>query len=125
MGMTGADILAVSSAGELALSLGRRFTIGWESTGTLGRTPLGGGAPREVLEGVQDADWSPDGQSLAIVREVGARRRLEYPIGHVLYETGGWVSHVRVGRDGKKVASSTTPAGETTRPPSRSSVRTE
>ena len=104
MGMAGADVLAVSSAGELALSLGRRFTIGWESTGTLARMPLGGGAPREVLEGVQDADWSPDGQSLAIVREVGARRRLEYPIGHVLYETGGWVSHVRVGRDGKKVA---------------------
>ena len=41
MGMTGADVLAVSSVGELALSLGRRFTIGWESTGTLARMPLG------------------------------------------------------------------------------------
>jgi Tol biopolymer transport system component len=104
MGIAGADVLAVSSAGELALSLGRRYTIGWESTGTLARMPLGGGAPREVVEGVQDADWSPDGQSLAVVRNVGARRRLEYPIGRVLYETGGWISHVRVGRDGQKVA---------------------
>ena len=104
MGMTGADVLAVSSVGELALSLGHRFTMGWESRGTLARMPLGGGAPREVLEGVQDADWSPDGQNLAVVREVGARRRLEYPIGRVLYETGGWVSHVRVRRDGREVA---------------------
>ena len=104
MGIEGADVLAVSSAGEMALSLGRRFTIGFESTGTLARMPLGGGAPREVLEGVEDADWSPDGQSLAVVRNVGALRRLEFPIGHVLYETGGWISHVRVGRDGKQVA---------------------
>ena len=104
MGMTGADVLAVSSVGELALSLGHRFTLGWESRGTLARMPLGGGAPREVLEGVQDADWSPDGQNLAVVREVGARRRLEYPVGRVLYETGGWVSHVRVRRDGQEVA---------------------
>ncbi len=104
MGLKGADVLAVSSVGELALSLGHRFTMGWESRGTLARMPLGGGAPREVLEGVQDADWSPDGQNLAVVREVGARRRLEYPIGRVLYETGGWVSHVRVRRDGREVA---------------------
>jgi len=100
----GADVLAVSSAGELALALGNRFTIGWESTATLARMPLGGGAPREVLERVQDADWAPDGQSLAVVREVGSLRRLEYPIGKVLYETGGWISHARIGRDGKSVA---------------------
>jgi hypothetical protein len=100
----GADVLAVSSRGELALALGNRFTIGWESTGTLARMPLGGGAPREILERVQDADWSPDGQSLAVVREVGSMRRLEYPVGKVLYETGGWISDARVGRDGKSVA---------------------
>ncbi|HYN44249.1 MAG TPA: protein kinase, partial [Thermoanaerobaculia bacterium] len=104
MDVPGADVLAVSSAGELALALGNRFTIGWESIGTLARMPLGGGAPREVLERVQDADWSPDGQSLAVVREVGPLRRLEFPIGKTLYETGGWISNARVGRDGKSVA---------------------
>jgi len=104
MDVPGADVLAVSSAGELALALGNRFTIGWESIGTLARMPLGGGAPREVLERVQDADWSPDGQSLAVVREVGPLRRLEFPIGKILYETGGWISNARVGRDGKSVA---------------------
>ncbi|MCA1616662.1 MAG: hypothetical protein LC800_21745, partial [Acidobacteria bacterium] len=41
------------------------------------------------------ADWSPDGQSFAVVRDVGGRNRLEYPVGNVLYETGGWISHPR------------------------------
>ena len=30
------------------------------------------------------ADWSPDGKTLAIVRDVGGKQRLEYPVGHVL-----------------------------------------
>ena len=63
-----------------------------------------GGAPREVLENVQDADWSPDGKALAVCRVVGNRSRLEYPIGKVLYETAGWVSDVRVSPDGGSLA---------------------
>jgi len=102
--LAGADVLGVSSRGELALSLRRRFTIGWESAGTLARMPLDGAAPREVMEAVQDADWSPDGETLAIVRDTGAKRRLEFPAGTVLYETGGWISHARVSRDGRRVA---------------------
>jgi dipeptidyl aminopeptidase/acylaminoacyl peptidase len=66
--------------------------------------PLGGGAPREVLENVQEADWSPDGSRLAVVRDTGERRRLEYPPGTVLYETAGWISHARVSPDGQRVA---------------------
>jgi eukaryotic-like serine/threonine-protein kinase len=104
LGLSGADVLSVSSTGELAVLLGRRYTVGWESTGTLARLPMDGGAPRQVLEGVQDADWSPDGTNLAVVRDVGSRRRLEFPIGRVLYETGGWISHPRVSPDGKLVA---------------------
>ena len=49
--------------------------------GTLARAPLAGGAPREVLENVQWADWSPDGTNLAVVRDFGGMNRLEYPIG--------------------------------------------
>ena len=33
----------------------------WKSTGTLARVPLEGGAPRELLENVSLADWSPTG----------------------------------------------------------------
>ena len=104
LGLAGANLLSISSSGEMAISLGHRFLFGWESTGTLARVPLGGGAPREVLENVQEADWGPDGTQLAIVREVGDRRRLEFPSGTVLYETTGWISHARVSPDGKRVA---------------------
>jgi len=57
-----------------------------------------------VLENVQWADWSPDGNNLAIVRDVGGRNQLEFPIGKVLYETLGWISHPRVSRKGDLVA---------------------
>ena len=82
----------------------RHFFQGFQSTGTLARVPLGGGAPREVLETVQDADWSPDGKELAVARYIGSRCRLEYPIGHVLYEPVAWISDVRVSPDGRMVA---------------------
>ena len=104
MGFPTSDVLSVSSTGELAVSLNRHFTIGFQTTGTLARVPLGGGAPREILENVQDADWSPDGKELAVVRYVGSRYRLEYPIGHVLYEPVAWASNVRVSPDGRMVA---------------------
>jgi hypothetical protein len=100
----GAALLAVSSTGDLAVSLGYRNTIGFESTGTLARMPLGAAGPREVLENVQHADWSPDGRELAVTRDLQGRRRLEYPLGRVLHETGGWLSHVRVSPDGRTVA---------------------
>ena len=42
-----------------------------------------------VLENVNDADWSPDGNSLAVCHIVGGRNRIEYPIGTVLEESRG------------------------------------
>jgi len=104
MKVPGAGLLAVSSTGELAVSLGFRNTIGFESTGTLARMPLGTGAPREILENVNYADWAPNGQDLAVARDVEGRRRLEYPLGRVLHQTGGWLSDVRVSPDGRRVA---------------------
>jgi Tol biopolymer transport system component/predicted Ser/Thr protein kinase len=101
LGLPGAVVLSISSGGEIAVSLGYRFLIGYEATGTLARVPLAGGAPREVLESVQDADWSPDGKTLAVCRTVGNRSRVEYPIGKVLYESAGWVGGVRVSPNGR------------------------
>ena len=98
------DVLAVSSAGEMAISLGAHFTVGFQTSGTLARVPLGGGAPREVLEDVVDADWSPDGKDLAVAHLVGGRFRLEYPIGKVLYNGAAWLSHVRFSPDGRLIA---------------------
>jgi serine/threonine protein kinase/dipeptidyl aminopeptidase/acylaminoacyl peptidase len=103
-GVPGAEILAISSTGEMAVLLHSQQTKSQVYTGTLARVPLGGGAPREILENIQWADWSPDGSQLAIVRDVNGRNRLEYPPGKVLYETGGWVSHPRISRKGDMIA---------------------
>ena len=103
-----AELLAISRSGELALSLQPsllRHQMG--EFRTLARTQLAGGIPREVLQGVEYADWSPDGQSLAVVRKVENRvKRLEYPIGHVLAETTALhcVDKPRVSPDGTLVA---------------------
>jgi Tol biopolymer transport system component len=96
-------ILAVSKSGELAVSTNFQLE-GFESSGMLARAPLGGGAPREIADGVEYADWAPDGTSLAIVRRVGGKDQLEYPMGKVVYETAGWVSHPRISPDGKLIA---------------------
>ena len=73
---------SVSSSGELAIGLRRGGTI------TLAEVPLAGGAPREILDGFADADWAPDGENLAVARDLGDRVRIEFPVGHVLYDTG-------------------------------------
>src|SRR5262245_2785155 len=105
LGVTDANVLAVSSSGEMALQLRSRDSGLFPGRGMLARMPLeGGAAPREVLEDVTWAGWSPDGSSLAVVRDTGGRRRLEYPVGKVLYETAGWISHPRVSPDGTRVA---------------------
>jgi Tol biopolymer transport system component/predicted Ser/Thr protein kinase len=104
LGLPSADLLAVSRTGDLAISLGWHPLIGWESSGVLARVPASGGAPREVLENVEEADWSPDGKELAVVRRAGDRARLEYPIGTVLHETSGWIDNLRVSPDGRSIA---------------------
>jgi len=105
LGLGHAELMAISSKGEMALSLGSHPVGTWINVGTLARAPLAGGAPRPVLEDVEWADWSPDGNNLAVVRNVGGRDRLEYPIGKVLYEaSGGWISYPRVSPKGDYVA---------------------
>ncbi len=104
LGLSGTELLALSSLGEVALSLNSHSVGSYVQTGTLARAPLEGGAPREVLEDVQWADWSPDGSSLMVVRDVGGRNRIEFPIGKVLYETPSWISHPRIAPKGNLIA---------------------
>jgi predicted Ser/Thr protein kinase len=105
LGLPAGDVLAVSKTGELAIALGWRLQVGWETTGTLARVPLSGGAPREVVENVQDADWSPDGKDLAVITNpANGRARLEFPVGTVLAESSGWLSDVRISPDQRTVA---------------------
>src|SRR6266540_3357218 len=104
LGQRGAHLLSVSSRGELALLTGAHYMGHNVYQGTLARMPLEGGAPRDVLENVREADWSPDGASLAVIREVGGKDRLEYPVGKVLCETGGYLSDLRFSPRGDRIA---------------------
>jgi eukaryotic-like serine/threonine-protein kinase len=104
LGLAGVHLLSVSSRAELAVLTRVRYIGHSFFSGTLGRMPLEGGAPREVLAGVREADWSPDGSELAIIRDVNGKDRLEYPVGKVLAETGGYLSNPRVSPDGKRIA---------------------
>ncbi len=106
LGIKDAEILAISKAGELAIRLHTVRYSGYARSGTLARVPLSGGTPREVLDNVQDADFSPNGDSLAIVRYMpeNSHWRLEYPIGKVLFEGIDWISQPKISPDGKWIA---------------------
>ena len=99
-----ASILSVSSTGELAVSLDTVFDPPFTPTGRLARVPLGGGSTREMLDGVTDADWAPDGSALAVSRKVGRHFRLEFPPGKVLYQTDGYIADLRFSPTGDKIA---------------------
>jgi Tol biopolymer transport system component len=105
LGLKDAELLSISKGGELAVRLNTKFFSGYARVGTLARVPLSGGTPREVLENVQDADWSAAGDSMAIVRYVPENNhwRLEYPIGKVLFDSINWISHPKISPDGKWV----------------------
>jgi Tol biopolymer transport system component len=105
LGLHDVHLLSISSKGDMAVLTGARYVGAHRLfTGTLGILPLGGKAVRPVLKDVREADWSPDGSQLAILRTVDQTDRLEYPIGTVLYRTQGYLSDVRVSPRGDRVA---------------------
>ena len=104
LGLQDTTLLSISPAGHIAVLVGVHALRGFTHVGTLAVANLSGGAPREVLSDVQWADWSPDGKTLAIVRDAEGKNRLEFPAGKVLYETGGWISYPRVSPAGDRIA---------------------
>jgi Tol biopolymer transport system component/predicted Ser/Thr protein kinase len=99
LGLAPASVWSVSSGGEIAVLMGRHMR-----GGRLGRVSLAGGTPREILEHVSSADWAPDGKSLAVVRTLDGKKRLEFPIGKVLYEPKASAGFLRVSPRGDLVA---------------------
>ncbi len=106
LGIKDAELLSISKSGELAVRLNSVNLGGWAEAGTLARISMSGGAPREVLDNVQDADWAADGETMAVVRYLPENQhwRLEYPIGKILVDGANWISHPKISPDGKWVA---------------------
>jgi DNA-binding winged helix-turn-helix (wHTH) protein/Tol biopolymer transport system component len=104
IGIPPGALLAVSSTGELAVLQSAKTLFMFTFIGTLAQVPITGGSPRQIAENVVGADWSPDGNTLAIVRDMGGQQRLEYPVGHILYQTDGWISHLRISPKGGQIA---------------------
>ena len=104
LGLEKTQLLSVSPNGELAVSMDQRQDSPFTATGTLGRVPLAGGAPREVADDVTWADWTPDGSDIAVARLDGRGINLQYPVGKVIYQPRGWVSHVRFSPRGDLIA---------------------
>ena len=105
LGLSQTKVLAVSSAGQMAVL--HRFRLSdnrFTHVGTLAQLSIGADAPRDLLDNVEDADWTPDGSTLAVVHIVGGQSRLEYPIGKVLYESAGWISNLRFSPKGDRLA---------------------
>jgi serine/threonine protein kinase len=110
MGIANAELQAVSSRGEMAVLLHPGLDEnGFLQVGTLARASMSSGTtPREIAESISAADWSPDGNELAVLRVDRNSNTdvLEYPLGHPLYHTTRpeWLNYLRVSPDGKLIA---------------------
>src|SRR6202035_1623021 len=105
LGLTNTVVLGVSSGGQMAVL--RRFRVAdnaFTYVGTLAQLSIGADAPRDLLDNVEDAAWTPDGTALAVVHTGGGKSHLEYPIGKVLYETAGWITDIRFSPAGDRIA---------------------
>jgi serine/threonine protein kinase len=99
-----AVLLGISQNNDLALAVGGSHTGQLEvANGMLASAPLAGGGPKELLSDVRWADWDAKGE-LVVVHDSEGHSRLEYPIGHVLYQSAGWISNIRFSPSGDQIA---------------------
>ena len=129
LGYPHADLLAVSSTGELALlrspgslcfsSLWAGFgswsasSRSWPASSTLALAPFSGGTPRELDDAGFGADYSPDGRSMAVARVTDTGTQLDYPLGTARAQDvwgtyPGWfmrsLTVARISPDGRRLA---------------------
>jgi hypothetical protein len=92
-------VLSISSQGQMAILLDPSRRQSLIAIGTLAVVPLVGGTPREVLENVFWADWTPDGRDLCVARmQPNGDVTIELPPGTVLHRTRGYTGvHPRDG----------------------------
>jgi len=101
LGITNADVAGTTAAGDLFVRLGVVRQPPFYMVGTLARASIAGAAPRPLVDNVVDASAAAP---MAVVRRVGDQFQLEFPIGHVIHQSPGWISEPRVSPDGSSVA---------------------
>ena len=100
-----ARILSISRAGDLAMLFGPQTIERAFGVRTLARIPMLGGARRDLLTGVVEADWIAGTDTLAVIRDPGGDRlwTVEFPLGTKVHEArAAW--SLRVSPDGNRVA---------------------
>jgi serine/threonine protein kinase len=105
LGLPETEVLAVLPSGQMAVL--RHFAVSpnhFTHRGTVAQVSIGADAPRDLLDNVEGADWAPGGEALAVIHVVNGQSRVEYPIGKVLYETPGWISHLHFSPRGDRLA---------------------
>jgi serine/threonine protein kinase/Tol biopolymer transport system component len=103
LGHPGEMLFAVSSKDDLALC----NPTGRTQHGVIGKlaiAPLGGSGEQVRAEDVTAADWSPKGSQLAVVKVQDEQSQIEYPIGHRLYRSKGYIDSLRVSPRGDAIA---------------------
>jgi eukaryotic-like serine/threonine-protein kinase len=98
-----AAMLGLSPNGDLLLAQDPVYHAGFLS-GTMAQAPMSGGTPHSLEDGVISADYSPDGTSKAVARHANGKVQLEFPAGHVIYTTSGYLDYVRISPSGKEIA---------------------
>src|SRR6266542_2848536 len=111
-GIQSAALKSVSRSGKIAVLF--NFELNWSDgyNGTLVILPAEGGKPEVMMDGIDDAAFAPDGNTFAIMRSVMGEQQLEYPAGHVLYKSSGWMSYPRFSPKGDKIAFFEHPLGD-------------
>ncbi len=107
LGLTDALLLTVSPANELAFLRDSRLVNGHQYAGTLARAPGGGGAPREVQEGIAEAVW--DGDRLATLTSTFGvfTNNLSFPAGKQVLKGDSStrvLANLRISADGAQLA---------------------
>jgi eukaryotic-like serine/threonine-protein kinase len=105
LGLVHTKVLSISSQGQMAILLDPSRRQGYFQWGTLAVVPLAGGTPRELLEKVISAAWTPDGRDLCVSRvQSNGEITIELPPGTVLHRTSLYAGPIRVSGDGRYIA---------------------
>lgn len=99
------DIASISKNADMLVLRNYRQVSGFAGQSMLAIVPATGGSPKDLLDGVESADFAPDGKTIAIAHFTSGKYQIEAPVGKMLYVApSGWLSDVRFSPDGKTIA---------------------